>query len=275
MSTVTIPKVDAAPSASAFGDGVRTPIVEILREITRGGLAGLIVGLVVAGIGGRIVMRLAALLVPTSVGAHTENGNVIGDITVDGTLALILFGGLGLGVVIASLWVMVSPWLPSTVGRRAAVAALITGAAGTPILVQASNIDFVFLRRDPLVVASLVGLVALIGPALVVTERWLDRRLPHARVRSAAAFVYAMITLLGTAITLLLVPALLTSAIAVVGFALLLVGLATLGTWVQRVRGDGPPDPGLALLVRVALVVAVATGLWGSIVQVRGALGMF
>jgi hypothetical protein len=264
------------PSASITADAtVRTPIIEILREISRGGIAGLIVGLVVGGIGGRLVMRLAALLVPTSVGAHTENGNVIGDITAQGTVALILFAGLALGVVIASLWVMVSPWLPTAVGRRAVVAALLSGAVGTPILVQASNIDFVVLRRDLLVVASLVALVALIGPALVVTERWLDRRLPHASGRNAAAFVYTAITLLGTGITLLLVPALLTSEIAVAGFALLLVGLATLATWVQRVRGDGPPDPGLSMIVRVALVVAIAAGLWGSIVQVRGALGLF
>src|SRR4029079_16803341 len=37
---------------------------ETLREITRGGLAGLIVGVLLAGVGGRLVMRLAALMVP-------------------------------------------------------------------------------------------------------------------------------------------------------------------------------------------------------------------
>ena len=44
----------------------------------------MVVGLLVAGIGGRLVMRLAALLVPDSVGRFTENGNVIGTITLDG-----------------------------------------------------------------------------------------------------------------------------------------------------------------------------------------------
>ena len=45
----------------------------IFRDIARGGITGLIVGLVGVGIGGRIVMRLAALLVPELVGdVHRE-----------------------------------------------------------------------------------------------------------------------------------------------------------------------------------------------------------
>jgi len=47
------------------------PANEILREITRGGVAGLIAGVLVAGVGGRLVMRLAALLVPESAGSLT------------------------------------------------------------------------------------------------------------------------------------------------------------------------------------------------------------
>jgi len=49
--------------------------MDAFRDITRGGLAGLIVGVLLAGIGGRVVMRLAALLVPAADGAFTENGN--------------------------------------------------------------------------------------------------------------------------------------------------------------------------------------------------------
>ena len=64
-------------------------------------------------------MRLAALLVPDSVGAFTENGNRIGDITVGGTLALIVFIGLFFGAVAGSLWVVLRPWLPAARGARA------------------------------------------------------------------------------------------------------------------------------------------------------------
>ena len=69
-----------------------SPIGEMLRDIARGGISGAIVGVVVGGLGGRLMMRLAAILHPDAVGALTENGNRIGDITMGGTLFLVLFG---------------------------------------------------------------------------------------------------------------------------------------------------------------------------------------
>jgi hypothetical protein len=218
-------------------------------------------------------MRLAALLVPASVGAHTENGNVIGDITLGGTFALLMFGGVAMGIVAGSLWVMLAPWLPTRAVPRAAIAAVIIGAIATPGLVSASNIDFIVLQRNPLVVASLIGLVALFGPALVVAERWLDRRLPHAAGGSGPAFAYALVAAIGVVFTVAaVVPGLLSSALGVPGWLLLLVGFATLLGWVGRVRGDAPADPRLTVIVRGALVVAVVTGLVGTITEVRGAL---
>ena len=50
------------------------PTNEVLREITRGGLAGLLAGILVAGVGGRLVMRLAALLVPESSARSPRTG---------------------------------------------------------------------------------------------------------------------------------------------------------------------------------------------------------
>lgn len=276
MSSATVHEAEAASPPIAVPGEARTPLVAVLREITRGGLAGLITGVLVGGIGGRLVMRLAALLVPSSVGRQTENGNVIGDITLEGTLLLILFSGLAIGAIAGSVWVMIAPWLPARFAPRAAIAALIGVALGTPVLVQASNIDFVILRRDPLVVASLIGLVLLAGPALVLAERWLDGRLPRPPVGTATRWAYALVTALGTLLTVfLVVPALVTTDVAVAGLAIMLVGFATLLTWGQRVRGGMPADPGLAIVIRGALVIAVVAGLGASIVEVRGALGVF
>ena len=88
----------------------------ILRDIARGGLAGLAVGIVVGGIGGRLAMRLIALLIPESTGRFTENGARIGDITLGGTFALLLFGGVFAGIFVGTIWVVVSPWLPRSPG---------------------------------------------------------------------------------------------------------------------------------------------------------------
>lgn len=272
MATTTVHEKAAAPSIEVAED-IRSPTVEILREITRGGLAGLIVGIVVGGVGGRLVMRLAALLVPSSAGGRTENGNVIGDITVDGTLALLMFGGVAMGILGGTIWVMVAPWLPASVGRRAVAAAVLVVAVATPGLVSASNPDFIVLRHDPLVVASLIGLVALFGVGLVLAERWLEGRLPHPADGRPAANAYALITATGSVFAVLFVaPTLLTSRIGVPGYALFLVGLLTLATWILRVRRGDTDDARLAVVARVALVVAVAGGLWTTVSQVRGAL---
>ncbi|MHB8399971.1 MAG: hypothetical protein ACYDCI_13745, partial [Candidatus Limnocylindrales bacterium] len=102
---------------------------EVWRDIARGGLAGLVVGIVVAGFGGRIAMRLAALRVGDATGALTENGNRIGDITLAGSLGLILIGVL-FGALAGTVWVVVRPWLPGAGLRRALVATIVAIGLG-------------------------------------------------------------------------------------------------------------------------------------------------
>ena len=79
---------------------------EFGRHVGLTGAAGVAVGVVVGGLGGRLVMRIAALAAPDSVrGDLTENGFPIGDFTVGGTMQLLLFGGLllgGIGAVVPS-----------------------------------------------------------------------------------------------------------------------------------------------------------------------------
>ena len=106
-----------------------SPSGEVLRDIARGGLAGALVGIVVGGLGGRLVMRIAALLHPDAVGALTENGNRIGEITLGGTLSLILFGLISCAMA-GAVWVVVSPWIPGRAGVRALLAAGLAIAIG-------------------------------------------------------------------------------------------------------------------------------------------------
>lgn len=261
------PVTGSADTASVAG--------EVLREITRGGLAGLVVGILLGGVGGRLVMRLAALLVPTAAGSATENGNVIGAITLDGTLALILFVGLFFGAVAGSVWVVVSPWLPAKPGLRAALAALIAVALGTAGLIDHRNPDFVILGRDPIVIASLVVLVALFGPALVLAERWFDRRLPHPRSGDTGILAgYALVTGLGTLLTaLLILPLFLGSALALSGVALVVVGLSTLASWSLRIQRRPERPTALVLAARAGLAVATLAGLVVAIREIGGALG--
>ena len=263
--------------AAAAPIPVRDPVPanEILREITRGGLAGLITGILVAGVGGRIVMRLAALSVPEAVGNLTENGNRIGDITAGGTFALILFAGLLFGVAAGSIWVTLRPWLPEAPGPRALVSIPIAVALGTRGLVDGANRDFIVLGGSTLVVASLVALVALFGPTIVLAERWLDARLPHAgpddrRITAG----YGVVTLLGLALTMLaVVPAYLGSDdMRLPGYTLVVAGLATIASWRSRVV-DRPLPAWVSLAGRLAIVVAVVSGFAVAINEVMEAIG--
>jgi hypothetical protein len=259
------------------GSATAAPIerTEILRDITRGGLAGLIVGVVLAGGGGRLVMRLAAILVPDAVGSVTENGNVIGQITLGGTLGLIVFVGLLFGAVGGSLWVTITPWLPASAGWRAAVSVPIAIGLGTPGLVSDHNPDFAILGHDPLVVASLVLLVGLFGPALVLVDGWLERRLPHAAASDGRVEVgYALVAALGTVLTIfLVVPLYLGSDLLLAGLGLVVVGLATLASWWLRVERRSIP-PQLMVLARAALTIATIAGIVVAIREVSGALAI-
>jgi MFS family permease len=257
-----------ATTGPATERGELAPVAEerdLLREIAVGGLAGLIAGIVVGGVGGRAVMRLAALLAPDAVGRFTENGNRIGTITLEGSLGLILFGGLAGGVVVAGVWVVARPWLPSRTGWRVVVSVPLGLALAGLGLISAGNPDFRILGFEPSVVAALLILVALGGPFLTVVDAVLDRWLPRPGPgRSVTTAVYLAILLLGVILTTLVVaPAYLGSPIPAAGVALVVTGVATLLTWseVLRLRLDRRLIAAAPLLGRGGLVLATLVGL--------------
>ena len=232
----------------------------IARDIARGGLAGLMTGILVAGIGGRVVMRLAALLVPEATGLVTENGNRIGEITIEGTIALILLAGLFFGLSGAVVWIVVAPWIPLSSPGRALLAGPIAVALTGIALIDGFNHDFASLRYHPAVVALLLLLVALVGASMAWFDTWLETRLPRPGASRGADSAFLLITLAGG---LLIVPLVLTAYLGghdrPLGFALVGVGLATLLAWGYRVRGVGNPW-WLTVVGRGALLLAVVLG---------------
>lgn len=275
MSAQATPAFGGPPPAEAAA--IVSPIGEILRDITRGGLAGAIVGVLVAGVGGRIVMRLAALLVPAATGLPTENGNRIGEITLTGSLTLVLFGLIA-GLIGGAIWVVVSPWIPGARLRRAILTMPIAvGVVGTG-LIEGSNPDFFVLRHDPVVVGLLIALVALVGFAIAMVDSWLGRRLPHPALgRRGVAGIYAAVAFVGAVlIALPTVLGLLGSSdppTFLRALTLLAVAICTIAWWADRIRGR-TMSARLATAGRVALVVAVIVGFASTIPEIAGALGI-
>lgn len=269
---------DSRAAATVSEQTAFSPTGEVLRDIARGGIAGAIVGIVVGGMGARVVMRLAAILHPDAVGALTENGNRIGDITMGGTLFLVLFGLISCAIA-GVLWVIVSPWIPGHTGVRALLTAGIAIATGTPLLIIGRNPDFVILDHDSRVVALLVALVGLIGLSIALLDSWLDRRLPHAMTgqRGPAAF-YAIVTLVGAVLILPFVLLIFLTSDEYqlplrAGYALLVVGLCTATWWGLRVRGRVTTLRGLVIAARGAVLVAVMLGVLTSLPHISRALG--
>ncbi len=273
--------VTTGASTTTFdGRPAVSPVGDVLRDIARGGIAGTLVGILVAGLGGRLVMRLATILHEDTVGLRTENGEVIGRITLNGTLALMTFGGLGMGLLAGTIWVIVGPWIPGRGLARALVTALAAIALGTPPLIQRTNPDFVVLGYDPLVVALLIGLVGLVGLSIALVDGALDARLPHPLPGiGISTTVYLIVTLMGLVLIFPLVIAILLDqpeyrAPIRAGWALAVVGACTLTWWVLRVKGRPAPPKALWLAGRVSLLVAVVLGVVTSLPHILSAVGM-
>ena len=255
-----------------------SPTGEILRDIARGGISGAIVGIAVGGLGGRFVMRVVAILHPDAVGALTENGNRIGDMTVGGTLFLVLFGLIFCSLA-GALWVIVSPWIQGNTGARALLTAGVAIAIGTPQLIIGRNPDFVIVDHDPRVVALLVALVGLIGLSIALCDSWLDRRLPHAVAgRKGPVAFYAVVTLMGAVLVLPFVLLVFLTSDEYqlplrAGYALLVVGLCTATWWGLRVRGRVSAPAGLVIAARGALLAAIILGILTSVPHISRALG--
>ena len=140
-------------------------------------LAGLLVGLVIGGLGGRLVMRLIAVVAgPSVTGQVTANGNIIGEITAGGTLALVLFSGVASGLLSGLLHAAARPSLPPSGARRALAFGLLLLAMLGYNVIDPENPDF---RRfgSPLVNIGLFAALAVIFGGLVA---WLSIRLQRA-----------------------------------------------------------------------------------------------
>ena len=111
-------------------------------------VAGVTSGVLAAGAGGRLVMRLLAATSPDVHGSLTEAGEKIGEITIGGTLAFFLFAGIPAGLVAGVMYALVGPLLPR--GRLAGLAlgVLLLVLAATRIEpLRADSVDFLLL--DP------------------------------------------------------------------------------------------------------------------------------
>jgi hypothetical protein len=251
---VSVTATAAVPSRP-FGDAMASRLRETTIIVVGSGIAGALVG----GIGSRIVMRISALAAPEVRGAMTENGNVVGDITLEGTIALMTLAGLLSAVLGAGAFVVARPWLPRRTVRRGLVFGGFLLALTGATIVDKGNADFVILGDRSLNVTMFSALFLTFGLVASSAVTLLERRVPPAASLSPRMWAFTAVC----AVPIL--PGLIGVAFA---FAPQL-GVPLIGAWVAMFWAsavDRRGRHGLAQLIRVGATAGmlVIVGLAGA-----------
>lgn len=212
-------------------------------------VSGLGSGLLLAGAGGRLAMRLlAATAGDAAQGRLTEADETVGEITVGGTIGFIVFTALFLGGASGALHLLVRRWLPH--GRLGGVAfgGLLLVLLATRIdPLRAGNPDFEIVGRSRLAVAVFAALVVAHGMLVAALAGRYSRSLPLISRRPRTIVGHGPLLLIGPMFPVV-VP------LAAIG--LLTVGLSRLQRVVEVVR-----SPRCSTVGRIALCVIVLIAL--------------
>lgn len=168
-----------------------------MREIGIAALAGALAGVLVGGLGSRVAMRISgAMSDQARVGlATTDNGNFLGDITLGGTLALVIFAGFIPGVTAGIFYAAARPWL-RPLGRWAGLAfGMALLAAMGSLVLDPFNIDFRKFGVPIVNVALFALLFPLFGIAHMLLADTMERRMPRTAAWEIPAFAGAVLVI--------------------------------------------------------------------------------
>ena len=172
--------IDDAPSTEA------PRLTHTLGVIASGNVAGFMAGLIAGGVGSRLAMRVLSLTNPDAQGAMTEAGEIVGEITLDGTGFLLAVGAL-LGIGGGLAYVGLRRWLP----RRGTglVFGLLALAVSGRLLVHPDNFDFDILDPASLAIAMFAALPILFGLLVVPLQARLEPFFTKPRSRLATTLI--------------------------------------------------------------------------------------
>jgi hypothetical protein len=224
-------------------------------------VAGATAGILAAGAGGRLVMRLLAMTAGADAqGQLTEAEEIVGRISLDGTVGFVLFTGLFFGPVSAAGYLLVRRWLPAGLAAGLAYGGLLLVIAGTRVEpLRRANPDFDLVGPGWVAVAAFATLVVFHGMLVAALAGRLSRALPLLAARPGAVAVHAPL--------LLVLPA------PSVALVLVLVGaLVVLVSRIPRVVAAWHARR-LVTLGRVALAVAALVAFPGFASAVVDILG--
>jgi hypothetical protein len=136
---------------------------------------------------------------------RTEAGFTVGEITLEGTLVLVIFIGIFAGVIGAAIYLAFRPWLAWAGRWRGVVFGVVLFGFGsaTSDMMNPDNIDFLILRNSELLVALIFGLFLAFGVVTDAMFAYLDGRMPDEQDRSKTLLgVYVVLSIIGLLIVL-------------------------------------------------------------------------
>jgi hypothetical protein len=160
--------------------------------------AGVTAGILAAAAGGRLVMRLLAVTAgPAAQGQITEANEIVGRISVGGTVGFFLFIGVPFGVAAAAAYLLLRRWLPSRRAGGLALGTLLLLVVGTRIdPLRANNPDFSLVGPAWVAVVAFLALGLFHGMVVAALAGRYSRALPLVASRSRAIAAYAPLLLL-------------------------------------------------------------------------------
>jgi hypothetical protein len=166
--------------------------------------SGVGAGILAAGAGGRLVMRLLAVTAgPDAQGRVTEADQIVGRISTDGTLGFVVFTGLFVGLLTGPLYLLLRRWLPAGRAGGLVYGALLLVIAGTRLEpLRPGNPDFDLVGPGWLSVLAFTGLAVFHGVLVAALAARVSAALPilGAGPRAIAAHAPLLLLLpLGTA----------------------------------------------------------------------------
>jgi hypothetical protein len=223
--------------------------------------AGLGAGILAAGAGGRLVMRLLAVTAGADAqGRITEAEQLVGRITVDGTLGFVIFTALLFGLASGLVYVLLHRWLPPGWVGGLAYGVLLLVVAGTRLEpLRRDNPDFDLVGPGWLSVAAFAALVVFHGLLVAALAGRLSRSVPLLAASPGAIAAHAPLLVL-----LLLAP---------LGLLAALVGLVVVvASRIPQVVA-AVQSPRLMVVGRAALTVTcllVIPGFVSTVVNIVG-----
>ena len=133
-------------------------------------LGCVVAGGIVLGLGSRLVMRVIAVMAePQFQGAATSGGNVVGAITLKGTLGMFIPGAFG-GAIAGGVYLLIRRWMPRGVILRGICFGVVTLVLFWGLLVGSSDFRFTSAGPQVAMFAALFPIFGVLSSALA--ERW-------------------------------------------------------------------------------------------------------